>query len=117
MAVVGPIEQIVVAARDFDATNRFYGEILKLAFVAGGEDIAIFDTGQAKLIVTRGASAPAPGGIELAFTVASLEAAIAALVAAEVRIVAAPKTEPWGGRTAKIADPDGNVLSLVQYPS
>ncbi|MBL8807685.1 MAG: VOC family protein [Rhodospirillales bacterium] len=114
MAVVGPIEQILLPVRDIGAARRFYGGVLKLAAIADGEDLAIYDTGQAKLILFR-SDAPATG-IELAFTVASLEAALAELVAADVRIVSPPRTEPWGGRTAKIADPDGHVHSLVQYP-
>lgn len=114
MPVVGPIEQIILPVRDIDAARRFYGSVLKLASIADGEDLSIYDTGQAKLIISRKGTAGA--AIELGFTVDSLETAIASLIDAGARILAPPTTEPWGGRTAKITDPDGNILSLVQYP-
>lgn len=33
-----------------------------------------------------------------------------------VDVVGWPETQPWGGTLAHIADPDGNVLTLVEYP-
>ncbi|MBI3505428.1 MAG: VOC family protein [Proteobacteria bacterium] len=114
MSVIGPIEQIHLTVRDIAAAKAFYAGKLKLKMVAAGDDLAIFDTGQAKLILAKGDGAAK--GVEFGFTVESLEAAIAELIAADVRIAAPPKTEEWGGRVARIADPDGNTLSLVQYP-
>jgi predicted enzyme related to lactoylglutathione lyase len=114
MSAIGPIEQIHLCVRDIAAAKAFYAGKLKLPLVAAGDELAIFDTGQAKLIVAKGEAAAS--GVEFGFTVASLEAALAALIAADVRVAVPPRTEPWGGRVAKIADPDGNLLSLVQYP-
>ncbi len=114
MPAIGPIEQITLHVRDIGAAKSFYSGKLKLPLIAAGDELAIFDTGQAKLIVAKG-EAPA-AGVEFGFTVASLEAALAELIAADMRVAVPPRTEPWGGRVAKIADPDGNMLSLVQYP-
>jgi len=111
---LGPIEQIHLSVSDILAAKDFYAGKLQLPLIAAGDDLAIFDTGQAKLIVARGEGTGK--GVELSFTVPSLEAALAELIAADVRIAAAPRTEPWGGRVAKIADPDGNLVSIVQYP-
>ncbi len=114
MSTVGPIEQIHLRVTDIAAAKAFYVGQLKLPLIAAGDDLAIFDTGQAKLILTKGEAAAK--GVEFGFTVQSLEATLAALIADDVRIVVPPRTEEWGGRVAKIADPDGNTLSLVQYP-
>jgi len=115
MSLVGALELVRVRVRDLAAARGFYGDTLKLALVAADAAIAVYDTGQAKLVLEQDAAA-APGTIELGFTVASLETALAALVAADVRVVVPPKTEAWGGRTALVADPDGNRLALIQYP-
>jgi len=101
--------------RDLEAAKNFYGQLLKLTLVAADAQMAIFDTGQAKLVVEQGTVASS-SAIELGFTVASVEAAVAAAIAADIKILAPPATEAWGGRVAAIADPDGNRLSLIQYP-
>ena len=115
MSAIGPIELIRLRVRDLEAAKTFYGNTLKLSLVAADTQMAIFDTGQAKLVLEQGTPVPS-SAIELGFTVASLEAAVAAAIAADVKILAAPATEAWGGRVAAIADPDGNRLSLIQYP-
>lgn len=119
MNAVGPIELVRLRVRDLDAAKNFYGDVLKLPLVAADAQMAIFDTGQAKLVVERehsGAASASSPAVELGFTVASIEAAVAAAIAADVAVLAPPATEAWGGRVAAIADPDGNRLSLIQYP-
>lgn len=115
MSAVGPIELVRLRVRDLEAAKNFYGKLLKLPLVAADAQMAIFDTGQAKLVVEQGTAAPS-SAIELGFTVASVETAVAAAIAADIKILAPPATEAWGGRVAAIADPDGNRLSLIQYP-
>ena len=115
MSAIGPIELIRLRVRDLESAKNFYGGTLKLALVASDAQMAIFDTGQAKLVVEQGLASPS-AAVELGFTVASLETAVAAAIAADVEILAPPATEAWGGRVAAVADPDGNRLSLIQYP-
>ncbi len=115
MRVLGAIEQITLAVADLDAAKDFYGTRLGLPLVAAGDDLAIYDTGQAKLIVARATGTPTTG-LELGFTVASLDGSLARLVGAGARVAVPPRTEEWGGRTAKFADPAGNLVTLVQYP-
>ena len=40
----------------------------------------------------------------------------ARLAAAGVTFTRPPELEPWGGRIATFADPDGNTLQLMQLP-
>jgi predicted enzyme related to lactoylglutathione lyase len=115
VSAVGPIELIRLRVRDLEAAKNFYGNLLKLTLVAADTQMAIFDTGQAKLVIEQGTDAPS-AAIELGFTVARVETAVAAAIAANIKILAPPATEAWGGRVAAIADPDGNRLSLIQYP-
>jgi predicted enzyme related to lactoylglutathione lyase len=115
MNPIGPIELVRLRVRDLGAAKIFYGKTLKLTLVAADAQMAIFDTGQAKLVIEQGAASPSPA-IELGFTVTSIETAVATAIAEGVKIIAPPVTEAWGGRVATIADPDGNRLSLIQYP-
>jgi catechol 2,3-dioxygenase-like lactoylglutathione lyase family enzyme len=48
---LGPIEAVRVFTTNLAKTRRFYAEILGLREVVVSDAIAIFDTGQAKLIV------------------------------------------------------------------
>ena len=50
---------------------------------------------------------------QVAFAVADLDAAHDRAVAAGARVVHAPRPQPWG-RSARYADPDGNVVELTQ---
>jgi predicted enzyme related to lactoylglutathione lyase len=115
MNLVGPIELLRVRVRDLGAAQAFYGDRLGLGLIAADAQMAIYDTGQAKLVIEQGAANPSEA-IELGFTVVDLNAAIAAALAADVKILAAPTTQAWGGRVAVVADPDGNRLSLIEYP-
>jgi len=49
-------------------------------------------------------------------TVSDIQAAHERLVRAGVVFTWAPEREEWGGWVATFADPDGNVLQLMQLP-
>jgi predicted enzyme related to lactoylglutathione lyase len=51
------------------------------------------------------------------FAVDDAGAACAELAARGVKIVGEPEVQPWGGILAHVADPDGNVITLVKYPN
>ena len=119
---LGPIEAVRVFVTDLEAARRFYAGALGLAEVFAADGIAQYDTGQAKLLV----EAVEPGDAEatalvgrfvgVSFTVADVRAVTASLAGAGVRITAPPEPQPWGGTLAHVADPDGNELTLVEYP-
>jgi uncharacterized glyoxalase superfamily protein PhnB len=45
--------------------------------------------------------------------VADIDAAHQRLMAAGVPSLRTPSTEPWGGKVATYADPDGNTIQLM----
>jgi predicted enzyme related to lactoylglutathione lyase len=52
----------------------------------------------------------------VSFSVEDAQRACDRLTALGVEIVGPPRRQPWGGTLAHIADPDHNVLTLVEYP-
>jgi catechol 2,3-dioxygenase-like lactoylglutathione lyase family enzyme len=117
---VGPIEAVRVFTTKLDVARKFYEHKLGLGQLADCEGVAIFDTGQAKLILEH-VDANDPEASELvgrfagfSFTVTDMAAARGDL--RSVEWVAPPERQAWGGVLAHFKDPDGNVLTLVQYP-
>lgn len=52
----------------------------------------------------------------LSFLVADVESVYQRLLRLRVEFTEAPERQPWGGTLAKLRDPSGNQLQLVQYP-
>ncbi len=130
--IVGPIEAVRVFTAHLAQARRFYGETLGLAELFADEAMVMFATGQAKLIVERveagdpEASGPEASGPEasglvgrfaaFSFTVADMAAAASALRERAVAFLGPPERQGWGGVLAHFKDPDGNILTLVEYP-
>jgi catechol 2,3-dioxygenase-like lactoylglutathione lyase family enzyme len=115
-----------IAVRDLDAAVGFYAQPLGLRVEADGRDdgYCVFDAGGVDLVV-EAVPAHAPADEQslvgrftgISFAVDDLAATHARLTAAGVRFAAAPQLQSWGGHLATLADADGNLLQLVQYPS
>ncbi len=52
----------------------------------------------------------------IAFAVADIRAAYAALSDKKVRFDGRPELQPWGWALAYFFDTDDNILTLIQYP-
>lgn len=125
----GPIAAVRVFVRDLAAARLFYGERLGLRELSVASSWAVFDAGGVQLIVeiaepTEDPDHPLDYGESLigrftgvSFSVSDATDACNAFAGMGVRVVAAAERQPWGGTLAYIADPDGNVLTLVQYPA
>jgi catechol 2,3-dioxygenase-like lactoylglutathione lyase family enzyme len=110
-----------VFTTQLEGARRFYAGTLGLTEILATEAIVMFDTGQAKLVVER-IAADDPEASELvgrftafSFTVGDIQRAVNDL-AEEVEWLGPPEQHPWGGVLAHLKDPDGNILTLVQYP-
>ena len=119
--MVGPIEAVRVFTTRLPEARRFYGEMLGLNQIFASDTAVMFDTGQAKLIVER-IDADDPEVRRLvgrftafSFTVADMEKALSRL-AGRIEWLGPPERQAWGGILSHFKDPDGNVLTLVQYP-
>jgi predicted enzyme related to lactoylglutathione lyase len=105
----------------FPAMARFYRDTLGLRPRSDKPDFINFDWSGVRLSVgvhagVRGASRE-PLRVMLNLTVADIQAAHARLCAAGVVFSRAPEREEWGGWVATFADPDGNILQLMQLPA
>jgi predicted enzyme related to lactoylglutathione lyase len=104
----------------FPAMARFYRDTLGLTPRSNKRDFINFDWNGVRLSVgvhagVRGASRE-PLRVMLNLTVADIQAAHAQLAAAGVVFSRVPEREEWGGWVATFADPDGNILQLMQLP-
>jgi len=116
------IGAVRIFTADIDTARVFYSEKLGLPLLHSDDETAIFDTGQAKLIV----EAADPSTVEEAeligrftgfsFTVDSVAEWFSGLRANGVTFDGLPEAQEWGGALAFFYDPDGNVLTLVEYP-
>ncbi|MFN7980407.1 MAG: VOC family protein [Vicinamibacterales bacterium] len=123
MLATARLQTIVCTARIQDA-EQFYGEVLGLPLKARSHGALVFDVGGSDLRVS-----PVPGTAPSAhtvigFSVASLSDVMRTLSAKGVQWERFPNFPhddagalklPDGTRVAWFRDPDGNLLSIVQY--
>jgi predicted enzyme related to lactoylglutathione lyase len=107
------------AAR-FPAMARFYRDTLGLVPRSVKSDFINFDWRGVRLSVgvhdrVAGTNRD-PLRVMINLTVADIHAVHERLVGAGVAFTREPAREDWGGWVATFADPDGNVLQLMQLP-
>ncbi len=114
----GKICYLEIPTADVDRSVRFYQAVFGWSIRRRGDGATAFDDGVGEVSgawVTGRATSPTPG-LLLYVMVDSVEATVEAVVAHGGRIV-----QPLGvdapERTARFADPDGNVLGLYQEPT
>lgn len=82
----------------------------------------MFDTGQAKLIVEYvDPGDPEAAGLvarftAFSFTVTNMEATLNDLRKLGIEWLGIAERQTWGGLLSHFKDPDGNILTLVEYP-
>ncbi|ADE53182.1 VOC family protein [Coraliomargarita akajimensis] len=109
---------IALPAADFDASRRFYGDLLGLPVHSEGEDgfsrYVHFDAGGFGFHIyewTKPYSHAPHTGLQVYVT--DVDALYAELKAAGVRFAGEVRDEPWGGRVVTVLDPDGNRFDLL----
>jgi catechol 2,3-dioxygenase-like lactoylglutathione lyase family enzyme len=121
---IGPLAAVRVCTRDLAASRAFYADSLGLVQTSAGDEWVAFDAGRGVQLVVEVADTAEPDADEIApgrftglsFAVEDAARACEELEGLDVRIIGRPERQPWGGTLAHIADPDGNVLTLVQAP-
>ncbi|HUP14632.1 MAG TPA: VOC family protein [Acidimicrobiia bacterium] len=101
----------------FSAMRRFYVETLGLRPRSDRPNFVNFQIGVARLTI---GVHPAVDGISrdplrimINLAVADIDAAHERLSTIGVPCLRVPSTEPWGGKVATYADPDGNTVQLM----
>jgi lactoylglutathione lyase len=119
---LGPIEAVRVFTTNLTKARRFYAETLALLEIRTTDTWAMFDAGQAKLIVEcvdpddpEAAAGLVGRFTAFSFTVTNMDTALNNLRDRSIQWLGPPERQAWGGLLAHFKDPDGNVLTLVQY--
>jgi catechol 2,3-dioxygenase-like lactoylglutathione lyase family enzyme len=99
---------------DYGRSVAFYRDVLGLHIFREWATGTVFFLGGGLLELSRSAGAVADDKFSLWLQVRDVEAEFARLAAADVEVVEAPVVEPWGLREARIRDPDGLMLVLVE---
>ncbi len=122
---------ITLGVADFDRATRFYADVLKLPRIPmpDGAGVSFFEMGKTWLSLfphedlakDAGVSGEGSGfaGFSLAHNLGSIEAVdalLAELTAAGVKIVKPPHRAFWGGYSGYFADPDGFIWEVAWNP-
>ncbi len=92
----------------------FYRDVLGLAIFREWASGTVFFLGGGLLELSRSAGPVADDKFSLWLQVRDVNAEFARLQEAGVEVVEAPVDEPWGLREARIRDPDGLMLVIVE---
>ncbi|HJP75930.1 MAG TPA: VOC family protein [Pseudonocardiaceae bacterium] len=127
MTIPARLSIVTIGARDVAALRRFYlglgwaehpvSDDGYAAFILGGAMLALYPLDKLAEEAAPGAAGPGGwSGITMACNVDSKDAvdtAFAAAVAAGATAIAEPVDRFWGGRSAYIADPEGNRWEIA----
>lgn len=121
-----PLIKRIAAARVFvanmDKAVRFYRDSLGLSLSGQTSGTAVFNLKGLDFIVELADPTDPEGAAmigrftALSFEVADCKAACGVLTGKSVQLLGPAQTQAWGGTLAHFLDPDGNVLTLVEYP-
>ena len=108
---------IAFPASDFEASVRFYRDLLSLPTLKEGKDdfsrFAHFDVGGFGIHIYEWTKPFNRAHTGLQMYVDDVDKLYAELKAQGVKFSGEVRDEPWGGRVATVADPDGNLFDLL----
>lgn len=113
-------------AADLDRAREFYEQVLGLRVTERSDFACVFDAHGTMLRVTAVPKVAQPGYTILGWNVPDITTVVRELAARGVTFLRYDMmdqdedgiwTEPNGGRVAWFPDPDGNTLSLTQFPA
>ena len=101
---------------DYERSVAFYRDVLGLHIFREWASGTVFFIGGGLLELSRSAGPVTDDKLSLWLQVRDVDAEFKRLETAGVAVVEAPVDEPWGLREARIRDPDGLLLVLVEIP-
>lgn len=129
MATINKIHATLFMVRDFDASVKFYRDVLEfkvgdsdtgfMTFDIGDKVLAILDLSLAAKMISAEAVQPEKAFIPrslMAVFLQDTDEAYEKLKARGVHFIKPPTTQPWGQRTAYFTDPDGNIWEISHFP-
>jgi catechol 2,3-dioxygenase-like lactoylglutathione lyase family enzyme len=101
---------------DYERSVAFYRDVLGLHIYREWGSGTVFFLGGGLLELSRSAGPVTEDKLSFWLQVRDVDAEFARLAAQGVELVEAPVDEPWGLREARLRDPDGLMLVLVEIP-
>src|SRR5581483_11549524 len=101
---------------DYATSVAFYRDVVGLQIFREWGSGTVFFLGGGLLELSRSAGRVPDDKLSLWLHVRHVDAEFERLAGAGVEVVEAPVDEPWGLREARIRDPDGLMLVLVEIP-
>ena len=101
---------------DYERSIAFYRDVLGLHIYREWGSGTVFFLGGGLLELSRSGGRVTDDKFTLWLQVRDVDAEFARLAADGVEVVEAPVDEPWGLREARLRDPDGLLLVLVEIP-
>ena len=101
---------------DYGRSVAFYRDVLGLHVYREWATGTVFFLGGGLLELSRSAGPVSGDKLSLWLQVRDVDAELERLARAGVEVVEAPVDEPWGLREARVRDPDGLMLVLVEIP-
>jgi catechol 2,3-dioxygenase-like lactoylglutathione lyase family enzyme len=101
---------------DYGRSVAFYRDVLGLHVYREWATGTVFFLGGGLLELSRSAGRVADDKLSLWLQVRDVDSEFARLKGEGVEIVEPPVDEPWGLREARVRDPDGLMLVLVEIP-
>ncbi|MCZ7529267.1 MAG: VOC family protein [Acidimicrobiia bacterium] len=113
--------RVLLHPSDFDRSFDFYARVVGLhLFREFGDDAArgaVFFTGGGYLELSGRSDDRPPGDrVGLWWQVRDVDREYERLAASGVEVIEPPTDKPWGLREARIVDPDGLLLVIVEVP-
>lgn len=113
------IGAVRIFVRDLAAARAFYADVLKLPERVDGDAFSAFRLAGVDIVVevaTDDQEDMVGRFTGFSFAVEDIDGTLSELQRAGVKILGDAEKQFWGGILAHIADPEGNELTLVQYP-
>jgi len=120
---------VVIGARDLPGLRRFYRSLGWPERPGASDSLAMFELGGTVLTLhpdplsdaDAAAAGPARTHAALTMVIACdsgdvVDDAFRATVGVGAGVVSEPRDQPWGGRSAVVADPEGNRWELLYVP-
>ncbi len=128
--MITKINATLLMVRDFEASVKFYRDVLEfkvgttdpgfMTFDIGDYTLAILDLSMAAKMISEDAVQPAKEFIPRSLFAIFLDNAddtYETLKSKGVHFIKPPTTQPWGQRTAYFTDPDGNIWEISHFES
>jgi metallothiol transferase len=107
--MIKKLNHITFPVSDIKRAAAFYENILGLKKTGEWTNYVEFNVGGVELSIEQN------GKLEIFLLVDDVDKSYKSLKEKGVKFVREPKDEHWGGRTATLVDPDGNMFTLVHF--